>query len=117
MKNSSRLGLYGEDLACFYLQRKGYSIDGRNVMVNRFEIDIIAKKDELTVFVEVKTRANEILGPAQDQLTAKKLKFIKRAALLYCLKNRLKLEKIRLDFIAIDIKKSLPYITHFEEIA
>ena len=52
----SDFGRRGEDAACAYLLRHGYSIVERNYRCRRGEIDIIAAKDGGAVFVEVKTR-------------------------------------------------------------
>ena len=51
------LGHKGEDMAAKYLQEQGYFILERNWMnKGRKELDIIATKDDIIVFVEVKTR-------------------------------------------------------------
>ena len=51
------LGHKGEDMAAEYLQQKGYCILERNWMnKGRKELDIVAMKDDVVVFVEVKTR-------------------------------------------------------------
>ena len=49
-------GILGERVAADYLQSKGYTIVKRNYRFLKYEIDIIAKKDQYIVFVEVKTR-------------------------------------------------------------
>ncbi len=50
------LGNYGEDRVAAYLQEQGFSIVVRNFSIRSGEIDIIATKDDLLVFVEVKAR-------------------------------------------------------------
>ena len=51
------IGHRGEDIASNYLQEQGYCILERNWTNGaRKEIDIIATKDDVVVFVEVKTR-------------------------------------------------------------
>lgn len=51
------LGHMGEDMAAEYLQQNGYCILNRNwTNKGHKEIDIVATKDEVVVFVEVKTR-------------------------------------------------------------
>ena len=55
-------GRRGEDAACAYLLRHGYSIIERNYRCRRGEIDIIAAKDGGAVFVEVKTRRSLKFG-------------------------------------------------------
>lgn len=51
-----QIGALGERVAADYLQSKGYTIVKRNYRFLKYEIDIIAKKDQYIVFVEVKTR-------------------------------------------------------------
>ena len=51
------LGHKGEDMAVAYLQEQGYCVlDCNWVNKGRKEIDIVAIKDDVIVFVEVKTR-------------------------------------------------------------
>ena len=53
-QSTRKLGLYGEDLACKYLQAKGYVILERNFRCRRFgEIDIVASKAGVLSFIEV----------------------------------------------------------------
>jgi len=52
---STRKGQAGEERAVRYLQRKGFSILGRNLRLGQGELDIVARQDDLLVFVEVKT--------------------------------------------------------------
>lgn len=52
-----KLGSFGEDIACDYLKKNGYTIIDRNVHVSKNEIDIIACDSNYIAFVEVKTRS------------------------------------------------------------
>ena len=52
----SETGRLGEELTAYYLQKSGYEILRRNFRVKGGEIDIIARKDGIIAFVEVKTR-------------------------------------------------------------
>ncbi|MBU6370994.1 MAG: YraN family protein [Patescibacteria group bacterium] len=54
------LGDLGEDIACKFLQRKGFSIIERNYLRKWGEIDIIAEKEKKTRFIEVKSVSREI---------------------------------------------------------
>ncbi len=55
--NSQKIGELGEDIACNYLIKHGYSILERNYTKKWGEIDIIAKKNEKLYFVEVKSKS------------------------------------------------------------
>jgi putative endonuclease len=52
----SSLGNEGEQQVALYLQQQGFSIIERNYQKFFGEIDIIALREDLLVFVEVKTR-------------------------------------------------------------
>ena len=52
--DTRELGELGEKLACGYLVDKGFNILGKNYRISFGEIDIIAKKDGILHFVEVK---------------------------------------------------------------
>lgn len=89
MTIKSELGALGEDLACNYLQDKGYKILDRNYRKSWGEIDIIARAPDRTlVFVEVKTlrsysgQTMDQLKP-EDELTQAKLGKLQRTAQLY----------------------------------
>jgi len=54
------LGDLGEDIACKYLVKNGFSIAERNYLRKWGEIDIIAKKENKLYFIEVKSVSREI---------------------------------------------------------
>lgn len=70
----NEIGRWGEQLAYELLVAKGYAIIERNWHMFKYEIDIIAMKDDTIVFVEVKTRTN----PLDDPLTSIDSKRINR---------------------------------------
>ena len=59
-------GKYGEGLAKSFLEERGFEIIEVNFRHGRSEIDIIALKDQLLVFVEVKMRSSSSLGDAES---------------------------------------------------
>lgn len=59
MKNTTKTGSIGEDIACKYLISKNFTILERNYLKKWGEIDIVAKKDNRIHFVEVKTVSYE----------------------------------------------------------
>jgi putative endonuclease len=52
---STHKGQAGEERAVRFLQRKGFTIIGRNLRLGRGELDVVAKQEDLLVFLEVKT--------------------------------------------------------------
>ena len=83
-QSTRRLGLYGEDLACKYLQDNGYTILERNFRCRRFgEIDIVASKAGVLSFIEVKTRCSSRYGKPVEAVTLAKQRKIYRVAQYY----------------------------------
>jgi putative endonuclease len=62
------LGDLGERLAVHHLLANGYRIRARNVRTRFGEIDIVAEKDQLLAFVEVKTRRGDFMGTATESI-------------------------------------------------
>lgn len=81
--NTTERGRLAEIAARGYLEMRGFDIIEQNWRRPRAEIDIIAKKDGVVHFVEVKFRASNDQGSGLDAITASKLKQMQRAAWLW----------------------------------
>ena len=81
--SSHDTGARGEALAAQFLQRKGYRIRERNYRTRLGEIDLIAEKDGVLAFVEVKLRHGLGMGSPAQAVDARKQKRIRQAAQLY----------------------------------
>ena len=82
-KKISTLGKVGEDLATKYLENHGYKIIDRNYHIRSAEIDIIAEKDNVIIFVEVKARSDIRHGLPVEAVDFRKQKRIIRAASVF----------------------------------
>ena len=111
-KNS--LGNKGEKLACDYLIKNGYKILERNWRFGRFEIDIIAQKNNLIVIVEVKTRSNDYFVAPQQTLKKKQIENILQAANHYITQKNLDSE-VRLDIIGLIKNKNTFTLKHLKD--
>ena len=80
------------------------------------EIDIVAKKDNLFIFVEVKTRSNNTFGTPEEALGAQKKERLLKAVLLYCSEYDISEENIRVDLIALDKKEGVYSLRHYRAI-
>lgn len=94
-------GTRGEQRATQFLKEKGYIILQNNYKNILGEIDIIAKKDGHTIFVEVKTRASSAFGRASEAVGAFKRKKLRQVALLYMKKNKLLDSFVQFDVIEV----------------
>jgi putative endonuclease len=80
---SKQIGDLGETAAKNYLIKNDYEILETNFRLKMGEIDIIAEKDDCTVFVEVKTRKGTRFGNASEYVDSRKQEKIKKTALCY----------------------------------
>lgn len=112
------VGNFGEELAKNYLVKNKYEIMDRNIKIGYKEIDIIAKKDEMIIFIEVKTRTSDKFGPAEEALDSRKINFLTYAIQGYLFKHRLNNYEVGFDLIAVDIDKNkkTARIKHYKNI-
>jgi putative endonuclease len=67
-----KLGREGEKKAQKFLKKNGYKIVKTNFVTPFGEVDIIAKKDDVVAFVEVKTRLSDIFGMPSEAVNLQK---------------------------------------------
>ena len=90
--NKAEIGAFGEEYTVKYLKKQGYKILDRNYHSRFGEIDIIASKKDIIVFIEVKTRSeNAIYSPREAVDFHKQQKCIKTAQ-TYLVQNRVELQ-------------------------
>ena len=112
--NSTVRGRVGERLASDYLEEKGYTIEYANYRHGRAEIDLIVRKAELLVFVEVKYRKSTVFGYPEDFVNKHKQMMILRGADHYIMEKNW-LGDIRFDIVSVVDSNSKPLIEHFED--
>lgn len=109
------LGHKGEDMAADYLQQEGYCILERNWMNNgRKELDIVATKDDVIVFVEVKTRRQGSVTSPIDAVDARKQHRICLAADSFLKAFRVDLP-CRFDVVCIIYNDKASRVEHVED--
>jgi putative endonuclease len=111
MNTKKQIGLDGENLAADYLEREGYRILHRNWRYKRLEIDIIAEKDGVLIFVEVKARKNNVYGYPEEAVNDEKMNRLMEAAEEYIIQFDIKGE-IRFDIVAITNTPKGPDVCH-----
>ena len=93
-------GALGEVFAGRYLRERGYRIVSANYRTRMGEIDLVAEKDGVLVFVEVKTRGEGMIALPAESVGREKQRKLARAAGLY-LKNEPADRKTRFDVIEV----------------
>lgn len=111
-----QFGNWGEQIAAQFLEMHGFVILARNYRTPYGEIDIIVQKEDLIVFVEVKTRSGNAFGMPEDAITPQKREHLTQSALHYLQQNEGKITDWRIDVISIlrDKGQSKPEVTWFE---
>ncbi len=115
--NTSAKGRNAEQIAIDFLHRNGYAIIARNVHTSHAgELDVVAKKEKMLYFIEIKSSTRPEIAP-EFNFTAQKQKHLLHAIQLYLLRNHLDGEHPwQLDLIAITLSNGQPMITHYPNI-
>jgi putative endonuclease len=115
MADHNDLGNEGEEMAALHLIRSGYDILIRNYMYQKGEIDIIARKKDVIIIVEVKTRSTPDFGDPQDFLKAGQIQRLVATA-NHFVENFVEDDvDVRFDIIAIIKNKAGTKLEHIED--
>lgn len=109
--NNKHLGDAGEEIVANWLKEHGFKILAQNFTCRCGEIDVIAQKNEVVAFVEVKTRINEYFPTSMVVTKTKQLKMIKTAK-NFALKFRLFEHVLRFDVATVTFKNNNPEVTY-----
>jgi len=109
------LGRRGESLAKTHLETAGYEILDENWTHGRLEVDLIAYKDKVIIFTEVKTRTGNNFGEPEDFVDERKQRLLADAAdeYIYLMNHQ---GEVRFDIISVLFDKHNNYtINHIED--
>ena len=106
-------GPKGEQLAEQFIEQKGYRILARRFRALGGEIDLIAEKNDVLIFIEVKTATTPQFGQPEAWVTPAKQAQIIKIAKAY-LHQHPDHAAPRFDVIAIDLTQPRPAIRHYE---
>lgn len=95
------LGRKGEALAAELLEANGWRILARNFRFRRKEIDLIARRDGIVAFVEVKARAGPAFGHPLEAVTWAKRREIETAARAWVARYGRPADVYRFDTVAV----------------
>ena len=98
---SNYMGAVAENTVVDYLILHGYQILEQNWKTKYCEIDIVAQKDDIVYFVEVKYRKQPNQGGGLAAITGKKLQQMTFAARIYAQANRLREVDMRLTVVSV----------------
>ena len=113
--NQQKLGNLGEDLACQYIEKKGYLIKRRNFRFGKGELDIIATYKKTLAVIEVKSIRKNGYGLGGERISIKKQREIIRATYGYLSMYPVEINMgVRFDVIVIDFRSYPAGILHYE---
>ena len=95
------LGLTGETIASKHLKKIGYKILHKNYKTPFGEADIIALREGVLCFVEVKTRSSQKYGNPAGAVGYKKQQKYRDIANFYILKHGL--EDTKISFVVVEV--------------
>ena len=117
-ENARRIGRWGEALAAEYLRGQGYHLLATDYRCRMGEIDLIARREDMLVFVEVKTRRHVRFGQGREAVDRRKQAHIISAARQWMLERPDETLQPRFDVVEIlapaGTDTTAPEITHLE---
>ena len=114
MAQHNETGKQGEAEAVRFLLDKGYEILTRNYRHQHAEIDLIAQKGKLLIFVEVKTRSNLSYGNPEEFVNYSKARLVMKAAEQYIFAHNWHFD-VRFDIIAVTLAGNELRVRHIED--
>ncbi len=108
MATHNLTGQKGEQLAVDYFQSNGYRLLHSNWRTSHWEIDIIATKNGILHFIEVKTKTSNYHGFPEDEVSVKKFKWLVQAAEAYLYLHP-QWQRIQYDILAITLQPKLSF--------
>ena len=114
-----QLGNLGEEIAKNFLIKRGFKIMETNYHYSRAaEVDIIALKNNILHFIEVKTRSSEKFGTPYEAVTQKKLRLIYSGAMYYIQNVVKKYQRFQIDVVGVILKEGCePEITFLQNVS
>lgn len=113
MENKTAIGKKGEQLAAEFLMKKGFEIVVRNYRHGHAEIDLIIKRDNWLIFVEVKARSSNDFGEPEEFVDTRKMSKLFEAAEEYIYSTDWH-GHIRFDIVSVKLGKE-PVVELFED--
>ncbi len=114
MSKKSETGIQGEEKAQAFLLKQNYEILYTNWRYRHKELDIIAKKDNKLIIVEVKTRTNRYFEDPKEAVTIKKQRRIVEAADAFVQQYDIEME-VRFDVVSVLFENGKTEIEHIED--
>ena len=100
MAAHNEFGKAGEQMAAEWLEQRGFQLISRNWKSGRYELDIIANREGVLHFIEVKSRHDDLFGLPEDWVDWRKGRHILLAGEAFQLKYP-KWKQVQYDILSI----------------
>ena len=101
MGHNRALGAHGEARAARWYEAQGFEVLDRNWRCRDGELDLVARRGDLVVICEVKTRTSDAFGHPEAAVGHAKRKRIRRLAARYLAETGRHSGEVRFDVVAI----------------
>jgi len=95
------VGLEAEELAARFLEARGWRIRARNWPCRYGELDVVAEREGIVCFVEVRMRSSAVWGDPAHTVSFAKQRRVVKAALHYLYAHELRGRMMRFDVISV----------------
>ncbi|HMO60691.1 MAG TPA: YraN family protein [Ferruginibacter sp.] len=110
-------GKLGEQLAAAYFLQQGFQILEQNWRHGHWEVDIIACKNDILYFIEVKARRSQKYGLPEESVSRKKMENLALAAEQYLYQHP-QWKRIQFDILAISLSaNNNPEYFHIRDVS
>jgi putative endonuclease len=115
MDARTTFGRIGEELAAEYLRKLGFTVLERNYRCSQGEIDIVAGRDGLVVFCEVKCRHSARWGEPSEAVGWRKQQRLRHLAASWLGDRRPASADVRFDVVSVVVREGVPELTHIPD--
>ena len=112
--HNQRFGQLGEQIAARWLARKGWRIVYRRFRNGHRDIDIVAQRDELIAFVEVKARKGSAFGDPVEAVHHRKQRELAKSAHIWIDRHGRADDLYRFDVVGVLVDGQRVLVKHVE---
>jgi putative endonuclease len=112
MSHNQRLGELGERIAERWLRKHGYTILARRFRFGRRDIDLVAQRDTLIAFVEVKARKGEDFGDPVEAVHHRKQRELTKSARVWIDRHGRAGEQYQFDVVGVLVADARVQVKH-----
>ncbi|MGA2384105.1 MAG: YraN family protein [Gemmatimonadales bacterium] len=96
-----RAGVEAESLAAAAMRVQGYQVLEQRFRYGHHDVDLVARRGKVVVFVEVKSRSTDAFGAPSEAVTARKQADVVRAASVWLSRHATAWDAVRFDVITV----------------